>query len=189
LHIKFIVLIFASTKTKQDMIKNLFTKESLSVSVNRLNENKIRLCISSDYSGSSRKSQLYVNEKRIAEEVENFWKSIKTKKLLSMSVSFSEIDWYDDMTDIYETPIVRIERGLKRAKVSHQEHGSIPKDWSADLYCTFADTTTNTPILEVVKSALGSFFDSEAEKKFIKDLKPFLQKKKTNAGWEVEYAY
>ena len=106
-----------------------------------------------------------------------------------MSVSFSEIDWYDDMTDIYETPIVRIERGLKRAKVSHQDHGSIPKDWSADLYCTFADTTTNTPILEVVKSALGSFFDSEAEKKFIKDLKPFLQKKKTNAGWEVEYAY
>jgi hypothetical protein len=45
------------------------------------------------------------------------------------------------------------------------------------LFCVFADTTTNTPILEVVKSALGGFFDAEFEKKFIKQLKPFLQKK------------
>jgi hypothetical protein len=171
------------------MIKNLFTKESLSVSVNRLQEDKIRLCISSDFSGSSRKSRLYVNEQRLSTDVESFWKGIKTKKLLGMSVSFGEIDWYDDMTDVYETPIVRIQRGLKRAKVTHQDHGSIPKDWSADVYFTFADTTTNTPILEVVKSALGSHFDAEAEKKFVKDLKPFLQKKKVNAGWEVEYEY
>ena len=171
------------------MIKSLFTQNELSVHVNRLNqEDKIRICISSDYSGSDRKSQLYVNDKRLAEEVEIFWKSIKTKKLLSMSVSFGEIDWYDNMTDIYETPIVRIERGLKKAKVGHREHGSIPKDWSVDMYCTFADTTTNTPILEVVKSALGSYFDTKAEKEFIKALKPLLQKKVSGASWEVEYA-
>ena len=172
------------------MIKSLFTQESLSVCVNRLStDNKIRVNISSDYSGSDRKSQLYVNDKRLAEEVETFWKSIKTKKMLSMSVSFNEIDWYDNMTDIYETPIIRIERGLKKAKVGHQEHGSIPKEWGVDLYCTFADTTTNTPILEVVKSALGSYFDTKAEKEFIKALKPLLQKKVTSARWQVEYAY
>ena len=171
------------------MLKNLFTKESLSVSVNRMQEDKIRLCISSDFSGSSRKSQLYVNEERLSVDVESFWKGIKTKKLLGMSVSFSEIDWYDDMTDMYETPIIRIQRGLKKAKVSHRDHGSIPKDWSVDVYFTFADTTTNTPILEVVKSALGSYFDAEAEKAFTKALKPFLQKKVTHASWEVEYEY
>jgi hypothetical protein len=172
------------------MIKSLFTQNELSVHVNRLTqEDKIRICISSDYSGSDRKSQLYVNDKRLAEEVETFWKSIKTKKLLSMSVSFGEIDWYDNMTDIYETPIVRIERGLKKAKIGAQEHGSIPKEWSVDMYCTFADTTTNTPILEVVKSALGSYFDTKAEKEFIKALKPLLQKKSTGASWQTEYAY
>jgi hypothetical protein len=172
------------------MIKSLFTQESLSVCVNRLStDNKISVSISSDYSGSDRKSQLYVNDKRLAEEVETFWKSIKTKKLLSMSVSFDEIDWYDNMTDIYETPIIRIQRGLKKAKIGSQDHGSIPKDWGVDLYCTFADTTTNTPILEVVKGALGSHFDTKAEKEFIKALKPLLQKKVSGARWHVEYAY
>ena len=171
------------------MLKNLFTKESLSVSVSRMQEDKIRVSIASDFSGSSRKSQLYVNEERLSVDVESFWKGIKTKKLLGMSVSFSEIDWYDDMTDMYETPIIRIQRGLKKAKVSHRDHGSIPKDWSVDVYFTFADTTTNTPILEVVKSALNSYFDAEAEKAFTKALKPFLQKKVTHASWEVEYEY
>ena len=172
------------------MIKSLFTQESLSVHVNRLStDNKISVSISSDYSGSERKSQLYVNDKRLAEEVETFWKSIKTKKLLSMSVSFDEQDCYDSMTNIYETPIIRIERGLKKAKIGSQDHGSIPKEWGVDLYCTFADTTTNTPILEVVKSALGSYFDAKAEKEFIKALKPLLQKKVTVARWQVEYAY
>jgi hypothetical protein len=172
------------------MIKSLFTQECLSVSVNRLSQdNKLRLCISSDFSGSDRKSQLYVNENRIAENVESFWKSIKTKNLLAMSVSFSEIDWYDDMTDVYETPIIRMERGLKKARIGHQDHGSIPKDWSVDAYFTFSDTTKNTPILEVVKSALGSYFNSDAEKKFTKDLKALLQKKTQRVSWEVEYEY
>jgi hypothetical protein len=172
------------------MIKSLFTQECLSVSVNRLSQdNKLRLCISSDFSGSDRKSQLYVNENRIAENVESFWKSIKTKNLLAMSVSFSEIDWYDDMTDVYETPIIRMERGLKKARIGHQDHGSIPKDWSVDVYFTFSDTTKNTPILEVVKSALGSYFNSDAEKKFTKDLKALLQKKTQRVSWEVEYEY
>ena len=106
-----------------------------------------------------------------------------------MSVSFSEIDWYDDMTDVYETPIIRMERGLKKARIGYNDHGSIPKDWSVDVYFTFSDTTKNTPILEVVKSALGSYFNSEAEKKFTKDLKAVLQKKSQGASWEVEYQH
>jgi hypothetical protein len=170
-------------------MKNLFTNDCLSVSVSRLQEDKIRLCVSSDFSGSQRKSQLHVNEERLSADVESFWKNTKTKKLLGMSVSFGEIDWYDNMTNIYETPIVKIERGLKKARVSYKDHGSIPKEWSVDVYFTFADTTTNTPIMEVVKGALGSRFNSDAEKKFTKELKPFLQKKITRTSWEAENGY
>ena len=169
-------------------MRNLFTRECLTINVVRRQENKIALTISSDFSGSSRKSQLYVNEERLATELEFFWKGIKTKKLLLANVSFSEIDWYDDMCDVYDTPSITIKRGLKKAKVSHQEHGSIPKDWSVDLFCVFADTTTNTPILEVIKSALGGFFDADFEKKFIKELKPLLQKKSNSANISLEYA-
>ena len=170
-------------------MRNLFTKECLSIQVGRTNENNIVVSISSDYSGSSRKSELHVNENRLAEAVESFWKSTKTKKLLKMSVSFAEIDWYDDMTDIYETPNVMIERGLKKARVRHNEHGSIPKEWSVEGFFKFADTTTNTPILEVVKSALGSLLNTDLEKKFVKELKPFLQKKVDRIFVEPNYSY
>jgi hypothetical protein len=78
---------------------------------------------------------------------------------------------------------------LKKAKVNQQEHGSIPKDWSVDLFCIFADTTTNTPILEVIKSALGGYFDADLEKKFIKELKPLLQKKSNYASAELDYEH
>ncbi len=171
-------------------MRNLFTTEDLSINVARRQENKIALTISSDYSGSDRKSQLYVNEERLATMLESFWKGIKTKKLLLANVSFSEIDWYDDMCDVYETPSITIKRGLKKAKISHDDHGSIPKDWSVELFCVFADTTTNTPILEVVKSALGGLFNAEYEKKFVKQLKPFLQKKENHINvYSAEYQY
>ena len=159
------------------MIQKLFTQECLQISVSRTNQNAIYLRIGSDYSGSSRKSRLYVNEERLAKDVEDFWKSIKTKKLKKMNVSFSEIDWYDDMTDMYETPSIHIERGLKKARVRHDDHGSIPKDWAVDTLFVFNDTTTSTPIIEVVKSALGSHLSSKLHAKLLKELKPFLQKK------------
>jgi hypothetical protein len=171
-------------------MRNLFTEEELSINVARRQENKIALTISSDYSGSSRKSELYVNEERLATMLESFWKGIKTKKLLLANVSFSEIDWYDDEVDVYETPNITIKRGLKKAKINQDRHGSIPKDWSVELYCAFDDATTNTPILEVVKSALGGLFDAEFEKKFVKELKPFLQKKENFINvYSAKYQY
>lgn len=168
-------------------MRNLFTNECLSIGTSRLSDGTIRLEIGSDYAGSNRKSQLYVNADRLAKEVEDFWKGIKTKKLQKLNVSFSEIDWYDDEVDVYETPSVSIQRGLKRAKVSHRTHGSIPKEWSVDLTCVFLDTTTNTPIIEVVKSALGRLYTSEVEKQFVKQLKPFLQKKANYARFEADF--
>jgi hypothetical protein len=124
-----------------------------------------------------------VNEKNIAETVEKTWKSIKTKKMLSLNTWFGEIDWYDNMTDIYETPMVNIKRGLKRAKIAHKEHGSIPKDWSFNVGIVFSDTTTNTPVLEVLNKVLYSLFTKEIEKEFVKAIKPFLRKEKSNVSY------
>jgi hypothetical protein len=167
-------------------MKNNFTKHFITIDLARVNGTDINMGISSDFSGSERKSRLYVNEKRIAEQVERFWKSIKTKKLVILSVSFGECDYYDNIVDVYETPVVSIRRGLKKARIGSKSHGCIPKEWSFDLTCRFKDTSTSTPILEVVKAALGSFFTEKHEKELKKALKPFLQKKVMYANWEIE---
>lgn len=153
-----------------------FTKDCLQINLGRNSDNTISVEVSSDYAYSIRKSQLYANSDKLRNEVEQFWKSIKTKKLLSMRVGFDEIDWYDDEVDVYQTPIIRIERGLKRAKLSERNHGSVPKDWSIDARFKFDDTTTNTPILEVLEKLLVHKFPTQAKIKIIKDLKPFLRK-------------
>ena len=153
-----------------------FTKDCLEINLGRNSDNTISIEVSSDYAFSSRKSQLYVNEDKLRNEVEQFWKSIRTKKLLSMRVYFDEIDWYDDEVDVYQTPIFNIERGLKRAKVVTRNHGSVPKDWSIVAKFKFDDTTTNTPILEVVEKLLMHKFPTNAKVEIIKKMKPFLRK-------------
>lgn len=169
-------------------MRNYFVRDYLSISVERLStDNQLRLSISSDFTGSSRKSQLYLNEKRLAGDVESLWKSIKTKKLLKLSVGFGEIDYYDNMTDMYEVPYATIERGLKKARIGFSSHGSIPKDWSCDLVMRFADTSANTPIMEAVKATLGSMFTPKLEKEFVKKLKLVLQKKERYASVSQEY--
>jgi len=171
-------------------MKQNFTKECLEIFIERKSDDqRMIVCLSSDFSGSDRKSKLYVNEKRLAENVEYFWKSIKTKKLLRMNVHFSELDYYDNMIDIYTTPKVSIERGLKRARISEREHGCIPKEWGFNLIAVIADTTTNTPVLEVVKKALGSYLTPDYEKAFIKKLRPLLQKKTTSLQFSMYEDY
>ena len=142
-----------------------------------------RLTIMSDYSESPRKQQLWVNENSLTKELENFWKSIKTKKLIYCSTSFDEIDWYDSMTDIYETPIAYIQRGLKKARLKHRSHGSIPKDWSFGLRCEFKASSTIGPIMEVLSKALGYKLDEKMKKEITKAFRPFLQKKVRNANY------
>ena len=154
-----------------------FSKDCLEINLGRNSDNTISIEVSSDFAFSNRKSQLFVNEDKLRNLVEQFWKSIKTKKLLSMRTYFDEIDWYDDEVDVYQTPIIGIERGLKKAKVSSRNHGSIPKDWSINVKMKLDDTTTNTPILEVLEKLLMHKFPTNAKVEIIKKLKPFLQKK------------
>jgi hypothetical protein len=169
------------------MIRNHFTADCLEIFIERKSDDqRMVVCISSDFSGYCHKQQLHVNEKQLATDLEDLWKSIKTKKLMRMNAHFTEIDHYDDMTDIYTTPRVSIERGLKRARISEREHGSIPKDWTFNLIAVVADTATSTPIVEVLKKTLCSLYTKEVEKKFLKALRPLLQKKQTYAKYYCE---
>jgi hypothetical protein len=155
----------------------LFTKNCLSIGLSRFQDDSIQLIISSDYSESSRKSRLWVDGKHIAPYLETAWRSIRTRKLKDLKLFFDEIDYYDNMTDIYETPVISMGRGQRKARIGSHEHGSIPKDWSINLVATFEDTRTKTPIIEVIKQVLGYKFTPEMEKKLNKDIVPFLQKK------------
>jgi hypothetical protein len=163
-----------------------FDRDSLIIRVDRNSSNQLILILESDYSQSAHKSQLYVNEGRFTQALESLWKSIKTKKLLSVSAGFGEIDWYDDEVDVYETPCFYIKRGLKRARTEYRRHGSIPKDWNYHMYFNFADTTTVTPIIEALKKTLYSLFTPEIEKQFTKKLRPVLQKKVKYCSFDTE---
>ena len=156
-----------------------FTKECLEVSLERDRENNLRLSISSDFGNSRyRKQQLYACGKKLATAVEEMWKAIKSKKLQSLHVGFGEVDWYDNMTDMYDTPTAYIKRGKRKAEIGSREHGSIPKDWSINLSARILDTTTINPILDVIKKALGYSVFKENEKLLVSKLRPVLQKKK-----------
>lgn len=165
-------------------MKHNFSKE-ISINFNKSTNGDIRMNISSDYSKSPWKSSLHVNDKSISEDLLNLWRSIKTKKLLSMNISFDEIDYYDDMTDIYETPTFFIERGLRKARVGNRQHGSIPKAWSFDLSAKFSETKVITPILEVLRATLGTLFTEAHEKSLTKELRPLLQGKKTYVDYNI----
>ena len=180
-----ILRIMTVTNTTKTMNRN-FVEDCLTLSVERRNSDLV-LLIESDFAGRCHKSQLYVDDKRLAGQLEELWKSIKTKKLLRMHVGFSEIDYYDNMTDMYEVPSASIERGLKRARIGSSEHGAIPKDWSICLSSRIADTTTVGPIIEVCKKTLGSrLFTPAVEKAFVKKLRPVLQKKTNYANFYNE---
>ena len=131
---------------------------------------------SCDYeSDRFRKSELYINEERFKSDVEYLWDVLKRKSTLiqSIDVGFGEIDWYDDMTDIYEVPSFKIGTGLRKAKVYHEEHGSIPKGWSLDVTFKIKNTKTIGPLMECIKSCiiLTTAEEKELTKKIRKVLK------------------
>jgi hypothetical protein len=155
-------------------MRHYFTDECLGVNLRRA-ENKIIVTIDSDYARSNHKGQLYVSGEGVANDVLQLWKSIKTKKLLRMHVSFDEIDWYDDEVDVYETPVIIMERGLRKPKIGSRNHGSVPKDWSVVLSMVFLDLQTKKPILDCIKAVLGSRFTTDMEKQFVKRYNPIIK--------------
>jgi hypothetical protein len=171
-----------------------FSNDTLSITIERGKEDKLIIHVSSDFGNERyRKQQLFVDEKRLATELERMWKQTKTKKLQSLFIGFGEIDHYDDMTDMYDTPTAYIKRGKKKADIGCREHGSIPKDWSVHVTAVLLDTTTIGPVIQVIESVLdqkkynGLSKDFNAMKvKITKAFRPVIQKKKVYVNFSED---
>lgn len=158
------------------MIHNYFTDNDLSITLIYNDSSHFLMEISSDFSGSNRKSQLHVNEKLIADDLKRFKRSLKTKNLVSIRLDFDGIDHYDDMTDMYDTPMFLLKKGFTNPTIRHRTFGYIPKDWEISMQFLVKKTSTNTTIMEIASNALGVLLKAE-EKKFKKAIKPILQGK------------
>jgi hypothetical protein len=165
----------------------VFTKNNLHFSLSRNNDNSLLLAISSEFSGSQRKSQLHLIEVKFSFIMERFWKDIRSNKIRKAHLSFSEIDHYDDMTDIFEVPNFSMERGLRNVRIGSDRFGSIPKEWAANLNVVISDTKTIGPILETVELAARRLLTEDQIKAIIKAFRPVLQRKKNSGSFQIPY--
>ena len=69
-------------------------------------------------------------------------------KFDGLSLSYNEIDYYDNIVDVYETPYIFFNKGKGKRKptVSSTEHGCIPKDWSEISNLKLENPKTIKPI-------------------------------------------
>jgi hypothetical protein len=137
------------------MLKNLFKGYDTQVDIQTGHDGTISISLR-DYLPDNRKQQIYVNEPLIARELERFWETIKrsSSKLNSVNIRFEELDWYDNMTDIYKVPNFKVERGKRKVRVGHYETGSIPKEWDTRITGVFKPGRVKKPYMEFVNSIL-----------------------------------
>ena len=148
--------------------------DDIGITISRTADRVLELSITSDYRFSLRKSKIGFNKEHITEIQNKFkdcWKSVKTKKLKSAIFYFDELDWYDDLVDVYETPVFKMIRGKKIPKVTYREHGSIPKDWGVVLRFTIEDTKKITPIMEVIDKFFRANFNKQERKSLEKKMR------------------
>lgn len=147
-------------------MNNVFTQNCLYVGIKKNSEGNIIVSISSDYAHSERKGRLFTNPTTLATMMEQEWEKLKTitRKITKFSLYFDEIDWYDSHCNVYDTPVIILEKGKTKAKISSQEHGSIPKDWSVNVKMIFEGVKQKKVILESIKCVLGYYYSKEIEK-------------------------
>ncbi|HUT86356.1 MAG TPA: hypothetical protein VMW66_05950 [Elusimicrobiales bacterium] len=155
-----------------------------SICINRNAEKKtIQIEITAEL--DCRKSTLHINEKRLADDVEKFWDSIKRKcsKLLSIITCFDQIDYYDNEVDVYSTPIVRLERGKRKAIIGEQTWGAIPKDWEQTIRGTFGESKVIGQYLKFIEEIVGySTYQTFKAKGLEKELRKVLQGKQSGCS-------
>lgn len=169
-------------------MQKYFTGENLSISLDRDTAGNLTLHISGDAALNCRKSKLYVNEERLAKDMEEFWKGCTSRKVVGASVGFSEIEHYDNITNIYQTPVVSIGRGARKARIRHCEHGSIPKDWSVEVHAKIKPCSVITPLMDIITRTAGRFIAPDKKKDLEAKLRPVIQGKLTRASYWVEYS-
>lgn len=173
-------------------MNNYLCKNELSISVRKMIPNEagqaIRIMIQSDFNGECHKERLYVDKKDLEKHLKELWPLLKAAsgKVLSASISFDHIDYYDDMTEPYTTPSAYIKRGLTNPKMGYREWGSIPKDWSTEVGISFAATTRATPIMKALDVALGSLINHLDRKKLQKKLQELLSAKDPEGSFLIE---
>lgn len=147
------------------------------------NGSEFILSIEGEYINSSRKSQLYTSEQALCNQLTTFWKSLKTKLVTEAVLSFNEIDYYDNMTDVYYTPVIGLRRGERKAKlVTENAHGCIPKDWSIELRVTLKTLKSMSAVYELA----GRFIDltDKVKRQLAKELRPVIKGEKNNGSWD-----
>ena len=152
------------------------------------NTDGIIISIVSDFGNKGfHKSQLSINEKLFSVDVKNVWDSVKdtSNKIVELSVYFDEIDYYDNMTNVYTTPIVSIKKGQRIVHIEEKEHGSIPKDWEITLTAKFENLQRIAPIITLIEKVLGPNFTTAIKNDFEKATRELLQGKVNNLTFNL----
>jgi len=114
-----------------------------------VSRNKSVVRVSVEVELNNRKSTLHISDKKAEEKFTNLLETVKTfSKFKKLSLSYNELDYYDNMVDVYDTPYIHFEKGTGKRKptIDHQEHGAIPKDWSENFDLFLEDPKTMKPI-------------------------------------------
>lgn len=136
-------------------LSSCFVKDGIIIQFQRNHDNFFELSIRGDYVNSARKSRLGINTDSFTNTVSNFWNSIKNKVVIGITVFFDEIDYYDDMTDIYETPLIMMEKGKSKPIVRKRQHGSIPKDWGIVLVVKISKIKSSKIVMDIINNIVS----------------------------------
>ena len=140
------------------------------VSINRSN-NIVKVSVELDL--NNRKSRLHISDNKAEERFTKILDVVKSfSKFKKLTLNYDEIDYYDNMVDVYETPYIYFEKGAGKRKptLDHVEHGCIPKDWSEYLTLSLEDPKTMKPI-EVFLTQFGIALTPKQEKEVRKAMK------------------
>ena len=117
-----------------------------SLSVNKSN-GLVRVDVTIDL--DNRKSTLRITDKKAEERFNKILTKVKAfSKFTNLSLTYNEIDYYDNIVDVYHTPYIHFKKGDNKRKptVSHCEHGCIPKNWEECFALGLEDPKTIKPI-------------------------------------------
>lgn len=106
---------------------------------------RVDVCVDLD----NRKSKLHISDKNAETRFGKILTKVKSfSKFKKLSLSYNEIDYYDDLIDIYETPYINYTKGVGKRKptIAHCEHGSIPKDWEECFILALDNPKTIKPV-------------------------------------------
>lgn len=100
--------------------------------------------------------------------------SKKKADYLEAKIYLGTVDHYTSMTDIYTTPVVSHKKGSRKNKVSHSQHGYIPKGWTIESFVSFKgelSTRMRNSILRDILPLFGLEFNAEFEKQIKQNIK------------------